>query len=109
LHKNNQNIGCQEFVAENWTKSAKIVIITLICNLQFVTLAPGAGSGLFRLRVRHEHLCWSFRKALQAIHLPNALSYYQLFQASDTSLKAAGHQKVVESFSSLDSLNVSLM
>jgi hypothetical protein len=65
---------------------------------------------VYDMNIYHDaFLCWSFRKALQAIHLPNALSYYQLFQASDTSLKAAGHQKVVESFSSLDSLNVSLM
>jgi len=41
---------------------------------------------VYDMNIYHDaFLCWSFRKALQAIHLPNALSYYQLFQASDTS------------------------
>ena len=41
---------------------------------------------VYDMNIYHDALlCWSFRKALQAIHLPNALSYYQLFQTSDTS------------------------
>jgi len=30
-------------------------------------------------------LVWSFRKALQAIHLPNAMSYYEHFQSTKQS------------------------
>jgi hypothetical protein len=48
---------------------------------------------IYDMNIYHDaFLCWSFRKALQAIHLPNALSYYELFQASDTSLHAGTHQ-----------------
>jgi hypothetical protein len=54
------------------------------------------GDYIYDMNIYHDALlCWSFRKALQAIHLPNALSYYELFQASDTSLHAGIFRFVV--------------
>jgi hypothetical protein len=54
---------------------------------------------VYDMNIYHDALlCWSFRKALQAIHLPNALSYYELFQASDTSLHAGEWRKNLQNF-----------